>query len=70
MGNLGFMEPFTLTQNPQPAALNPIGIGGWMAGVSFQRSYGADHGLAEINYPAMIYSDPHSKHFYYRPAGI
>jgi hypothetical protein len=32
-------EPLTLTQNPQPAAPNPIGIGGWMAGVSFQRSY-------------------------------
>eukprot|EP01047_Picozoa_sp_COSAG01_P126092 COSAG01_NODE_55203_length_325_cov_18.718062_1_plen_48_part_01 len=29
--NLGFMEPFTLTRNPQPAAPNPIGIGCWLA---------------------------------------
>lgn len=27
-GDLGFMEPFTLTHNPQPAAPNPIGISG------------------------------------------
>ena len=38
-GEHGLYGAFTLTQNPQPAAPNPIGIGGWMAGVSFQRSY-------------------------------
>jgi hypothetical protein len=30
LGDLGFMEPLHSHVNPQLAAPNPIGIGGWM----------------------------------------
>eukprot|EP01047_Picozoa_sp_COSAG01_P010583 COSAG01_NODE_451_length_16883_cov_55.881733_11_plen_178_part_00 len=41
------MEPFTLTQNPQPAAPNPIGIGCWLVVSVSNALTCASHGLAK-----------------------